>query len=345
MNLFIKLLLIFSSFTLSTSSFVNFDKEPHFQDLIREQNYDYDTMKIIEKQNLYTDKLRSNNKTVCNVLEFAGIGPFAGVSVGLGSRIAQQGLLNKSYDIVTGSSGSAINALIAGKFQDISKALYIMRGFWSSLQNKYVYYNDSSNFLEEWGSLNNSPLKQTIKNLDKATGTIYFRDVEVDVTNLNYNEGILYKLNDEKNINRVEEIVSASMNFPFYFQKMMLDGDYITDGSLFGFTSFSDIIGLRDCDYFVFDVIGYILNYNHHTINSFEEYIKNVFYTLTDMPVELNNIVGDNCDHPKGIINVYSSHSNVHHEQNKNIIEYSNVTNWISDGIKNDYSFKSVPFC
>lgn len=333
--------------SVSSYSPLNTD-DTYFQDLIQKQPIDTTVLKQLDTQNTITQTKINQGMKVCNVLEMSGIGAFGAISAGLGSKLYEQGMLNKSYDVIVGSSGTAINALLLGKSQDIGKSFSVMRGFWSSLQNKYVYVENSSVIEENWGFLSNKPLQQTISNLAKVTGNTYYRNTLVNVGNLNYQKIDTYDLSDPINNGMENQIIPASMNLPFYFEKMMLNGNYSIDGAIGGMTSFNSIRSIKECDYYNFDIITVYDNIHKQSIHDFKSYY-----------ISLGNFAGifflkekikfySSCKNPMGTINIYNSQGNnmmYHHDKLHKIIDYSNGTKWISVGIANDYDFYSIPFC
>lgn len=324
---------------------INYENEPIFQQMIKEQPVNYDALKTIQQQNYEMKQKQENGQTVCNILEFSGIGPWGSLSVGLGSKLRQQGFLNKTYDITVGTSGASINAMISGKIQNIDKAFYVMRGFWSSLKDKYVYINESQYFEQNWGSLNNAPLQQTIGNLDKLTGPTYYRDVIVTVTNLqhsNYDNNYNLKYNS----NQEHQIIAASMNLPFYFQKMLLNGEYVVDGSFYSFSSVTDIIGVKQCDYYNYDIIGYAMQNKKIAIYNINEYIESFAKLFSRLLINTDRMQ-NSCNSPIGTVNIYNlfPSSFVHHNQFNKITDYSNTTAVIIDGLTSNYTLETFDLC
>lgn len=323
---------------------ISYAQEPYYQELIKQQPINYESLKTIQQQNADIQRRKELGQNVCNVLEFSGVGAYAGLTVGLGSKLRQQGYLNKTYDTTAGSSGAALNAMIPGKIENLDKAFYVMRGFWSSLKNKYVFVNESSGFEQNWGAYNNAPFQQTILNLDKLTGPTYYRDSFVDVTNMNYMAANTYNLKEYSTMEQV--LVAASMNFPIYFQKMTINGDYVMDGSLFGFTMFETVTGNKNCDYYNFDVITYS-NSNHKLeITAFGDYIRSIFNVgIGNFMDELEDIMDNTCSQPKGVINVYNLDNVSHHHQIEKVFDFSNTTGIITTGITNPFTVKTYPLC
>lgn len=340
MKIFICLLALYSSFA-QPDIFNKYDNE--YLDLINHQPINSESQQIIEKQNVDMQYRISQGDSICNILEFSGIGSFTGLTVGLGSKLRQQGFLNKTYDAVAGSSGGAINAMIIGKFDNVDKGFYVMRGFWSSIQNKFIYTNESDNFSKDWGFLNNAPLQQTITNLDKLTGQQYYRNVYTNIVNLNQKSPQMYDMSNTT-LN-ASTIISATMNMPLFFKRMLLNGDYVIDGSFYGYTMLEQILGEKQCDFINYDLITYNSINTKSIINSFEDYLNNLIYSLENRFIEINAVVNSKCSFPIGNINIFNLDGNYHYNQIERGMDFSNMSSIISQGITSSYTFKSIPFC
>lgn len=323
---------------------VNYENEYTFQKYINAQEVNQDVFNVIQDQSDMIKQKRMNGERVCNLLEFSGIGAYGALTTGLASKLNSQGLMNKTYDAISGSSGASINALIGSKVNDNNKALFLMRNIWASFKDNFIYMNDTNaDFEKDWGFLDNAPLKQTIKNIDKITGNIYYKDAIVDYVSLLNNSGI--SVNLRNNPNEVSDIIASSMNMPIFFKKMMYKNEYVIDGSIDGFTDVQDLLSIIDCNYYVIDLFTYNFVYNNHNINSFEEYFRGISNTALNMLVELYHFNENDCKGEEiGIINLFNTEAPRQH-QSKNFINYNNSREFLIEGINSNYLFNTVKIC
>jgi NTE family protein len=236
-----------------------------------------------------------------NILSFSGGGSFGAVEVGILSRLSDDKLIPKSFDLYTGISAGGLNAGFLSHFAHVNEAIPVIKKIYSGLDNRDVYRLVPKTNISLFTT---APLESTIKSIISKLEKSQIQTL-IGTTNLNTGYLDTYYYNTLELGDQVKLLMSTSA-IPIVFPPISWKGQLYVDGGEISNQLLEPLTVSND-----FINITYITPSSSlesdYSINTFEDIIKRnaqiVLNTFDNSIYSLNTNCGSN--KPRGQINMY----------------------------------------
>lgn len=236
---------------------------------------------------------------VCNILSLSG-----GGSLGITEISILEDIYNdEKYDLITGISAGALNALYLSYYKDdFKKGINNMKNIWFNITNDDVYNYEISSIFYNWSLYNTKPLSNTIENIINKLNSTQIKTL-IGATNINNSSLDIFDIHSFNN-DMKKRILLSSSAIPLLFPPQKINNTLYVDGGLITNQIVYNIKEYIKCDYYNITLLDTSNPYKINNITYFSDYITSLISILIS-GFDTKFMKFNNCKEKYGEINIY----------------------------------------
>lgn len=284
--------------------------------------------------NLFSTQLLQPQK-VCNILSLSGGGSLGITEISILEDIYK----GEQYDLITGISVGALNALYLSHYKDNFKdGINNMKDIWFDITDKDVYEYGVFNPFYKWSFYDTTPLNNTINKIISSLDNKETIPTLIGATNLNYGKLDIFDIHTENKASQ-QDILLASSAVPIAFPPITMNDNIYVDGGLITNEIIYNLKKYITCDYYNITFLDTTNLYKEkHNISSIGDYISDIIGLLLNN-FDVDMMTRKKCDYVNGQINVYY----LDKQHNISILDFNRVQDLYDYG--KNYKYKKFNYC